>query len=257
MSVVLERICVELAKRRPHIIAVDGYLGAGKTTVSVEIAARLNYSCLHIDDFLRPHEGSFLPSLRYECLESGMMKSHVVIEGVCVLAVLRRLNLASDVLIYVRGRTPRVSTRDGSILDEVDRYTRTFNPEQKADYVIDTPQDHTSWRLQVDIAYINAKTRLAMLLAGGGILAILIGAVVFVIGATGEDTTTIKIAGFEISATGLGAVILATSAIWGYLAFLARPKYSHSRQYRNSSSADGSSNIEEIESSTVVKSRPQ
>jgi adenylate kinase family enzyme len=240
---------------RPRLIAIDGLLGAGKSTLAKRIEQSLGYRCVHLDDFVQPHQGKFFSSLDFSRLENGLAGEHVVVEGVCVLAVLERVGLSSDMLVFVTGREPRPSENTLDLLAEVRRYLSKYSPETRARYSVDIDEERNSWRVQIDIAYINAKTKLAMILAAGGIMALLVGAIVFVLGAQANDVTLIRFAGFEISATGLGAVILATSSVWGYLAYLSRPQYSHSREQRRSTRPDGSSEYYEAQSSTLATAR--
>ena len=65
-------------------------------------------------------------------------------------------------------------------------------------------------RPEVDIAFINAKARLAITLACGGMLSLIVGMVVILFGASSPETASFQFGHIEISATGLGAVIMAT-----------------------------------------------
>lgn len=247
-----EDLVTGLAARRPSVIAVDGVPGGGKSTLARRIADALGFRCVHLDDFLEPHRGTFLANLDYARLRRALAEPPLVVEGVCVLSVLERLGVDRDALVFVEGERPGGHESVAEFLHEVDHYLSAYDPRRKADYLIDMSPERESWRFQVDVAYINAKARIAVVLAAGGILAILVGAVVFVLGAQGDDTSTIRIAGLEVSATGLGAVILATSAVWGYLAYLASPKYSRTRETVRSEESGGATAVREIESSTMI-----
>src|SRR5215831_4866876 len=93
----------ELKSRQPRIIGVDGSLGVGKTSLARKIAKQLHCVCLHLDSFLIVGQGSFMPSLRYERLHSAIAreKKMLVIEGICLMAVLERLSVAPDYLVFV------------------------------------------------------------------------------------------------------------------------------------------------------------
>ena len=93
---------------------------------------------------------------------------------------------------------------------------------------------------EVDIAFINAKTRLAITLAIGGMLSLVIGMVVILFGASSPDTASFQIGGLEVSATGIGAVIMATSVMWAFFAYKIRPTYSSSHRVTHKVSQDGS-----------------
>ena len=95
------------------------------------------------------------------------------------------------------------------------------------------------YRVEVDVAYIKAKTALAITLAIGGMLALCVGVLVLLYGVNGQDELLFKIAGAEMSAKGLGGVIMGTSAVWAYCAYRSRPKYSRVEQTSEKRSADG------------------
>lgn len=83
-------------------------------------------------------------------------------------------------------------------------------------------------RASVDIAYINAKTRVAIVLATGGMLTLLIGLTLLFFGVTSQDKTLMKLLGVEVSAGGLGGVIMTTSVMWAFFAYKTCPSYAHS-----------------------------
>jgi hypothetical protein len=102
-----------------------------------------------------------------------------------------------------------------------------------------------STRNEIDVAYIHSRTFISVVLAVGGLLQTVTGAVLLNSGLSQNATATIKLMGIEISATSLGAVVLCTSAVWGYLSYLARPQYSRRTESRKVTRPDGSK--EEVE----------
>ena len=102
----------------------------------------------------------------------------------------------------------------------------------------------------VDIAYLKSRTLFSSLLALGGILSIIVGALLLNAGLQGGDSAVFKVLGAEISAKGIGGVILTTSAVWAYLAYRSRPVYRHKKETKKSVGSDGSIEEWETESST-------
>ncbi len=227
-----------LRKWPTGLFAIDGYHGAGKTTLAHELASQLRIPLINLDDFLLPQKGSFLESLRDSELSTALHARPVLVEGVCLLAVAKYLGIKPDVHVYVQGcqPAPRSPRGIGPLAEEVLAYHREFKPAETADilYVRTTntlevdPMGND--RFDVDIAFIQAKTKLAITLAMGGMLTLMIGLVVLLQGVTGQDQTLIKTAGFEISASGLGGVIMVTSIVWAFFAYQARPIYSARRE---------------------------
>lgn len=107
---------------------------------------------------------------------------------------------------------------------------------------------------EVDIAFINAKTRLAITLAFGGMLSLIVGMVVLLFGVSSPDTASFHLGSVEVSATGIGAVIMATSVMWAYIAYKVRPTYSASHRVTHKVSNDGSEEYShEMETTQVFK----
>lgn len=220
------------------IFAIDGHHGVGKSTVAQQIATLLRIRVIHVDDFLVPGQGGFVDFIRYSELSTALRTRPVVVEGVCLLAVAERLGIAPDVHIYVEGRSPDPHTPRGTgpLAAEVVAYHQEFRPSDTADilYVArQIPQEVSameSGRADVDIAFIQAKTKVALFLAGGGMLTLMIGLAVLLYGVTGQDQTLIKAGAMEVSASGLGGVIMITSVVWAFFAYKARPTYARVRQ---------------------------
>ena len=86
---------------------MDGWDGSGKTTIAKELAGRLGLIRYELDDYLHKHSGGFLEHLQYTKLEKNLAEainnaSPILVEGICVLAVLNKVAIMSDVKIYVR-----------------------------------------------------------------------------------------------------------------------------------------------------------
>ncbi|SEI48383.1 hypothetical protein SAMN05421831_102296 [Allopseudospirillum japonicum] len=112
-------------------------------------------------------------------------------------------------------------------------------------------------QLDVDIAYIKAKAIVSGFLAFGGIVSIFVGAFVFNAGISSENTTLINILGAEVTAKGIGAVILSSSVPWAYFSYLSRPNYSRARESRTNTTADGTQEVYEFDSSTMKSAQPR
>ncbi len=98
----------------------------------------------------------------------------------------------------------------------------------------------------IDIAFIRAKMWLSITLAIGGMLTLIVGLLVLLGGVTGQDHTLIRFSGVEVSASGIGGVIMVTSVVWAFVAYKARPIYS--RVHHSSRKFDANRNlIEEID----------
>lgn len=252
-------LATELRKCPGGLFAIDGYHGVGKSTVAQEIGTLLRIRVIHLDDFLVPDQGGFVEFIRYSELSAALRTRPVVVDGVCLLAVVKRLGMVPDVHVYVEGRKPDPGTPRGTgpLAAEVVAYHQVFRPSGTADFLYIAKQVSQevsamqSANTNVDIAFIQAKTKVALFLASGGILTLMIGLAVLLYGVTGQDQTFIKAGAMEVSASGLGGVIMVTSVVWALLAYKARPTYS--RVHQKSEEYDAESRLlrrQEHESST-------
>jgi uridine kinase len=89
------------------IITIDGRDGVGKTYIGKQIAKKLPFHLIQLDKYLFEEQGAFIDYLNYKRLEQRIRQLletslSIIIEGVCVLEVLKRINIQSDCRIYVR-----------------------------------------------------------------------------------------------------------------------------------------------------------
>jgi hypothetical protein len=232
----------------------------GKTTLAAHIAEELHCSCLHLDSFLVRGRGNFFASLDFDTLRFGIdrEKQILVIEGVCLLAVFERLALAPDYLIFVDDLPQdRLAIQLSPLENEVESYIRAYSPQTKANSIITRKDLHVTSSYDVDIAYIKSKTIVSVTLAIGGLFQTIAGVLLLNAGLSSQGTAYIKMIGVEISATGLGGIILSTSVIWAYFAYRARPKFSSHNESRITKHADGASETYEVRSSTAIAISPE
>lgn len=96
-------------------IGIDGVNRSGKSTLAKTIAELMKYQHINLDDFLVKKQGGFLDFLKYnEICESISGSKDYIIEGVCLLDVLERVNTNIDCLIYVK------KVKSGTWVDEHD-----------------------------------------------------------------------------------------------------------------------------------------
>ena len=260
----IEELSTHLLPHRNGLIGLDGYQGAGKSTVAKEVSELLGLPLIHLDDFLEPGRGGYLDFVRYPEVATALLPRPLIVEGVCLLAVMQRLEIKADCHVYIASPVPdrRTPRGRGPVASEVAQYHREFRPADVADILYlptsladgVTPMEAS--RTAVDVAFIQAKTKLALALAIGGMLTLLIGLAVLLYGVSGQDHTLLKVIGLELSASGLGGVIMATSVVWAFLAYRARPTYG--RSYETSEEYDAEARLvrrHERETSTIERAR--
>lgn len=248
-----------LRSNQPRIIGIDGALGSGKTTLAQHLSEELQCQSLHLDAYLQKGQGSFICSIRYDELQDAiaLKKRPFILEGLCLLAILERLSLRPDFLVYVDPQIQFRNARKSPLLQgEVRDYIEKYSPRARADAVISLEDLNVSSSHDVDIAFIKSKTIVSVVLAVGGLLQTVVGALLLDAGLNDKGTATLKIMGGEVSASGLGGIVLCTSVMWAYFAYLARPKFSSRSETRNSVKPDGSSESYEFRSSTQIGADP-
>lgn len=97
-----------IINKRPLIIGIDGFPTAGKTTLGNDLARELSGVLISIDDHLHKQQNGYLEFINYKTLSDtitlGKKNNHVLIcEGICINAVLKKINSQQNLSIYVWG----------------------------------------------------------------------------------------------------------------------------------------------------------
>lgn len=142
------------------------------------------------------------------------------------------------------------------LIKEVENYLRMYSPRSKANRVVTLESESMDSSNLVNLAYIKSRTIVSASLAAGGLIQSIVGALLLNAGLNSQGTATLKIMGVEASATSLGGIVLTTSVMWAYFAFLARPQYSSRRESKRTKRADGSSEEYEFVSDTQTSAGP-
>jgi len=100
-----------------RFVAIDGWLGCGKTRAASELAPLLGASAVDLDCFLNRDAG-FMHGLRFEQLAAAVEASPrpIVLSGVCIWDVLDRLGLSADIVVYVKRMGGHLWRDEGEIL---------------------------------------------------------------------------------------------------------------------------------------------
>ena len=115
-----EEIRSRLGARLSAIVGIDGVPGVGKSTLAKHVAAQLGCQQLSLDDFLVRKLDCYVDAIRFDELRAAVASASsqggvIIVEGLCLLAVLERIAVRLDLLVYVK----RCST-SGRWLDEGD-----------------------------------------------------------------------------------------------------------------------------------------
>lgn len=115
----ISEIVRKLKSKHFRLIAIDGVDGSGKSRLASKLANKLGYVHINLDDYLEKHRGGFLGHIKYELLKTKMenIEVPIIIEGVCLLAVLKKLKKDPDLLIYVKRMSDDGWWRDEGICE--------------------------------------------------------------------------------------------------------------------------------------------
>lgn len=118
------------------LVTVDGFNGAGKSTIGKFLAAHRGAKLVGLDSFLNEDRNAYLEELRLAEVAAtidaalGAGKS-VVVEGCMVDEVMLRLGRKADFRIYVM----RISRSQGVEFDSIDKYDELYG-EKSAEELI-------------------------------------------------------------------------------------------------------------------------
>jgi hypothetical protein len=97
-------IAKEIKRKNAIVVAIDGVDGSGKSTVARELSEMLGIIHIDLDDYLEKNQGGYVNFLDYESLKNNIKQTNapIVIEGVCILAILNNLEIRHDLLVYIK-----------------------------------------------------------------------------------------------------------------------------------------------------------
>lgn len=231
----MNKIYTFLKKKKSNIIGIDGELGAGKSTISKIIAKKINCQVIHLDNYLIQKQGVYVNAIKFEELKKDVKKCKfpVIIEGVCLLYVLKRIDIYPDTLFFV---PKKIYTKKATgVALEVREYIIKTEVNRKADIIM---SDFGTNEFDTDIAYIKYNTFISIILAIGGIASLVTGSSIILATDQTYNTIIFEIAKVKITANGIGSAVLGSSVVWAYFSYLARPKYRRIKTARTNHASD-------------------
>ena len=87
-----------------HLIVIDGDDGSGKTPLAHKIADALGAKVISLDNYLHEDGRPYCDQIKYDSLKNDVLSSSqkVVIEGVCALKILAKINVDHDYHIFTK-----------------------------------------------------------------------------------------------------------------------------------------------------------
>ena len=82
---------------------IDGIDGVGKTTLANTLAELTGFKVIHLDDYVDRNRDGYVAHLKIDQLQHDVIESDTfIIEGVCLLSILKRLDVVVDNHIYIK-----------------------------------------------------------------------------------------------------------------------------------------------------------
>lgn len=145
--------------KNKSVIAIDGDTGTGKSNLSYFIGSKLAIKVINFDDFVSPKQDCYVNAMNLGILRQLISLFYrikpLVVEGVCLIEILEKLNIQYDILIYARevsettgnwSASYRLDIEDENILKrvlnecrgadvDIVKYHYKYRPFEKADYI--------------------------------------------------------------------------------------------------------------------------
>jgi hypothetical protein len=161
---ILKILKEELNRKTNLIIGVDGFSDSGKTTfVKNFLQKKLQIETIFLDDYLIKNKGAYFINLRIDNLKqrvSSLSKSKLpfIIEGVCLLKILKEINITYDVLIYIK-RTSKTLCSTPNLWRDEDNCTFAGDIDEWEKHEISQTSKYDSKANLIDIKEQIALTK--------------------------------------------------------------------------------------------------
>lgn len=224
-------IADQVRRTDASLIALDGLPGSGKSTLAASLSARLAIRAVHLDDYLVHGCVGFTDYLRYEDLRRALLPRPVIVEGVCMLDVLDRLELRPDQLVYLQAPfAARLLDRSHPLVREVRAYTDRSQPLERANLVLARSESGPKkYKTQagspstLDAYLIKHRSRISVALVAAGMAILATGTILVLTGSSAHFDAATPVDDGQSSLVGAGLLIMLMSSIWILLARLALP----------------------------------
>lgn len=119
-----------------RLIGIDGVDGSGKSALAKALSGELGNIHVNLDDYLDKNRGQFVSCVKYDEVRRQLddAKESIIIEGVCLLAVIENLEQDLDILIYVKRVSDYGSWRDEvdcDVTEDIDEFVRKKKEEHR------------------------------------------------------------------------------------------------------------------------------
>ena len=137
--------------RLSGIVGIDGFYGAGKTTLGKHLSEKLNYAHIDLDDFLKGDAQAYVSDLKMQDIRKRIEEAdgNLIISGCCLLEVFDNLKVIPNLLIYVKRISASTQWDDGDYeCDELLRSEAVARDTNGSVYLLDFEIEsyHRKWK---------------------------------------------------------------------------------------------------------------
>jgi len=86
------------------LIGIDGVDGSGKSTLARQLSTELGHIHITLDNYIEKNRGRFVQHIKYAEVRKRInnAQNSVILEGICLLKVFKKLGRSPDLFIYVK-----------------------------------------------------------------------------------------------------------------------------------------------------------
>lgn len=152
-----------------NLIAIDGYCGQGKTFLAGKLSSNFEIPCIELDtsNYLHKNNGGYIDWIKYDHLKEELEKlqkgkKSIIVEGICVLDILKKINFTPSIHIYIKkligGKWPKDKYLDYSLNindviskeeEEIDDFNNWSNSYEES--------DENNFIDEIDISKMSSK----------------------------------------------------------------------------------------------------
>lgn len=94
-------IVKKVKKNNFKLIAIDGYIGFGKSKLATQLSKKLNFKIIHLDQYVNEKDNNYFKNLDYKKMSNDIKENEkIIIEGIQMFKILNKLDLSPNYFIF-------------------------------------------------------------------------------------------------------------------------------------------------------------
>lgn len=122
--------------KKISVVSIDGLDGSGKSRLAIYLSSALGANHIELDKYLEKKQGNYGAFIRYDEVKHAIgditdPTRITIVEGVCVIQILKNMDIIPTIRIYVKKVNPQHFWSEGDIFDKEKSADDTINAEEK------------------------------------------------------------------------------------------------------------------------------